>query len=294
MNFLFPFSRRQNRGFGLLMLFLLLTWSAAKLYAYFTLPLRGTLPFDQFPVFAHQYSPPCIEINQAAQASWDSLPGIGAKLSQRIIKYRQKRGGFTQVTDLQGVYGLREKTYQKIQAHLWMEKAIVLRPQLKTYPTKLKAKPTYQKTSYRSRSLQQYTIVDLNQADSTQLEALPGIGPKLASRILKYRQILEYYYHVDQLRAVYGLSEENFQRMRPYLTAIRPPSADRASINTASRWQIQRLAFWDKPLADSLLIARRQLGRFDQWEEVSQLSFVPHRGLEELMVYFKLESVSGK
>ncbi|MEL7533118.1 MAG: hypothetical protein AAFN10_17510, partial [Bacteroidota bacterium] len=83
MNFLFPFSRRQNRGFGLLMLFLLLSWSAAKVYSSFEPPLRGTLPFDQFPVFASRYSPPCIEINQATQASWDSLPGIGAKLSDR-------------------------------------------------------------------------------------------------------------------------------------------------------------------------------------------------------------------
>ncbi len=294
MHFLFPFSRRQNRGFGLLMLFLLLILSFTKLSKSFEAPLRGTLPFDQFPVFASQYSPPCVEINQADLVNWDSLPGIGAKLGDRILRYRRKKGGFTQIADLQQVYGLREETFQKIRQHLWMEKEIVLRPQQASYSSRKKWKSPYQKTAYRTRSTKQYEIVDLNQADSTQLDALPGIGPKLASRILKYRQILGYYYHVDQLRAVYGMSEENFLRMQPYLTAALPPSPSKGSINTASRWQIQRLAFWDKSSADSLLIARRQLGRFDQWEEVSQLSFVPQRGLEELMIYFVLESVKGK
>ncbi|MFK7920485.1 MAG: helix-hairpin-helix domain-containing protein [Bacteroidia bacterium] len=294
MNFSYPFSRRQNRGFGLLMLFMLISWSGARLYQHFQPPPAGTLPFKNFPVFAATYQPPCVEINQADKATWDSLPGIGAKLSDRIVRYRRTRGGFESIDDLQKVYGLKAETFARIQANLWMETSIVLRPQRKAHYAKRKSKSPYQKTRYRNRKTTQTAIIDLNQADSTQLDALPGIGPTLANRILKYRKILGYYYHVDQLRSVYGLNEENFQRMKPFLTAMLPPSPIQSSINTASRWQIQRLAFWDKDLADSLLIARKQIGRFDQWEEVSQLSFVPPRGLEELMVYFKLESVNGK
>jgi hypothetical protein len=53
-------------------------------------------------------------------------------------------------------------------------------------------------------------LLNLNSCDSASLEALPGIGPVLSSRILKYRNLIGGYISADQLREVYGLSEETF------------------------------------------------------------------------------------
>lgn len=52
--------------------------------------------------------------------------------------------------------------------------------------------------------------MDLNSCDSAQLESLPGIGPVLSARIIKYRNLLGGFVSVDQLREVYGLPEETF------------------------------------------------------------------------------------
>jgi DNA uptake protein ComE-like DNA-binding protein len=51
-------------------------------------------------------------------------------------------------------------------------------------------------------------LTDLNTCDSASLESLPGIGPVLASRIIKYRNLIGGYASVDQLREVYGLTGE--------------------------------------------------------------------------------------
>ena len=51
-------------------------------------------------------------------------------------------------------------------------------------------------------------LLDINRCDSASLESLPGIGPVLSSRIIKYRNLIGGYVSVNQLREVYGLSEE--------------------------------------------------------------------------------------
>lgn len=60
-----------------------------------------------------------LDINQADSAMWDSLPGIGAVLSARIIRYRDKLGGFVNVSQLREVYGISDSVFQLILPRLY-------------------------------------------------------------------------------------------------------------------------------------------------------------------------------
>jgi len=62
-----------------------------------------------------------IDINEADSAAFESLPGIGEKLSSRIIKYRDRLGGFVAVAQLKEVYGLSDSTYQLIRQRVEMK-----------------------------------------------------------------------------------------------------------------------------------------------------------------------------
>lgn len=53
-------------------------------------------------------------------------------------------------------------------------------------------------------------LLNLNTCDSADLEALPGIGPVLAARILKYRNLIGGYVSPEQLKEVYGLPPETY------------------------------------------------------------------------------------
>lgn len=50
--------------------------------------------------------------------------------------------------------------------------------------------------------------IDINRADSARLLPLPGIGPVLAGRIIRYRNLLGGYVSISQMEEVYGLREE--------------------------------------------------------------------------------------
>ncbi len=61
-------------------------------------------------------------------------------------------------------------------------------------------------------------LVDLNTATADQLDALPGIGPVLAERILDYRTAHGPFRSVDQLREVSGIGEAKYQTLRDAVT----------------------------------------------------------------------------
>jgi competence ComEA-like helix-hairpin-helix protein len=68
------------------------------------------------------------------------------------------------------------------------------------------------------------TRMDLNQAKQYELEALPGIGPVLASRIVKKREQLGRFKSADQLLDVAGIGPKRFAAIEDLVTVGGPVS----------------------------------------------------------------------
>lgn len=60
-------------------------------------------------------------------------------------------------------------------------------------------------------------LIDLNDADAHLLQAVPRIGPALATRLLEYRAAHGPWTRVDELDAVKGIGPSTIQRIRPYV-----------------------------------------------------------------------------
>lgn len=69
-------------------------------------------------------------------------------------------------------------------------------------------------------------VLDLNRATEQDLEALPGIGPVLAERIVTHRQKAGPFASVEDLRAVKGIGKKTFEKLRTFVNvspASKPP-----------------------------------------------------------------------
>ncbi len=67
--------------------------------------------------------------------------------------------------------------------------------------------------------------VDLNTADERALDALPGIGPVLAERIVRHRREHGPFRDADELLAVRGIGPRLLERLRPRVMASHPQRA---------------------------------------------------------------------
>jgi competence protein ComEA len=60
--------------------------------------------------------------------------------------------------------------------------------------------------------------VNVNTATVAQFEALPGIGPSMAQRIVAYRDKNGPFKKLDDLMNIQGIGEKSFLKLRPLLT----------------------------------------------------------------------------
>jgi len=59
--------------------------------------------------------------------------------------------------------------------------------------------------------------ININTADFGQLQALPGIGPSYARRIIEYRSRHGSFRTIEELKEIRGIGEKRLEALRPYV-----------------------------------------------------------------------------
>ena len=76
--------------------------------------------------------------------------------------------------------------------------------------------------------------VNINTANSEQLQTVPGIGPSTAEKILQMRKSYGAFKSVDDLLAIRGLGPKRLEKMRKYLTVGKPAAGKSRAIPAKS------------------------------------------------------------
>ena len=133
--------------------------------------------------------------NSAEQSSLEAL-GIPSKVAERIMRYRAKGGRFKEKEDLQKIYGMPPALYRELQAYIQFD---------------------YSPKQNKQVPLREKELINLNTADSGQLESLPMIGAGRARLIIKYRNALGGFVRLEQLREVWGINDTVYSAIKPLL-----------------------------------------------------------------------------
>ena len=103
----------------------------------------------------------------------------------------------------------------------------------------------------------EYTIVDINKADTSAFISLPGIGNKLALRIVNFREKLGGFYSIDQIGETYGLPDSSFQKIKPFLK-LETSLLKKFNINSATKDEMKLHPYIKWNLANAIVEYRNQ------------------------------------
>ena len=78
--------------------------------------------------------------------------------------------------------------------------------------------PTSRASKAATASTEKAAPVNLNTATATELERLPGLGPKVAARIVDYRTKKGPFHKTEELMNVQGIGEKSYLKLRAQLT----------------------------------------------------------------------------
>ncbi len=188
-------------------------------------------------------------------APFDTLlkAGFNEREAKTLISYRNKGGRFRKPSDIRRLYGLDSAKAARLIPYIHFEN-----------DTTVSRYVRYQKK----------TSVELNSSDSALLVSLPGIGPVLSARIIRYRNLLGGFASVNQLKEVYGLPPETFERIRSLVyadsTLIR-----KVNVGTADYATLTKIPYLRRYQVTDILKYRELQGSISCIEELVKNNIIP-------------------
>lgn len=151
---------------------------------------KGASPIESTASRFEKYEPRAeteysFELNTTVAEELQLIKGIGLVLSDRIIKYRERLGGFHSYDQLTEIYGLKPEVIDEIRKHTTLTETI--RP------------------------------LDINNDSLKVLIRHPYLSYDLARIMINYRKVHGNFERPEDLRKIKILSDSLYQKLYPYL-----------------------------------------------------------------------------
>jgi len=210
--------------------------------------------------------------NTLEKDGWMKL-GLSDKQAQVILNYRSKGGKFYKKEDLHKIYSLTEKKLNE------------LLPFVDIPETKLEeSKSNYTSKWERKVEPKEAIILDVNRADSLDFMKLRGIGPAYARRIIKFRESLGGFVKREQIAEVYGLPEETYLQILPFLT-INIDSVKNLKINVLSVSELSKHPYINYKQAKTIVNFRNQHGAYKSISDLREIHSLDEEFLRKIEFY---------
>ncbi|ARS38670.1 hypothetical protein CA265_02815 [Sphingobacteriaceae bacterium GW460-11-11-14-LB5] len=218
------------------------------------------------PVKLFKFNPNTLDVQ-----GWQTL-GLSPKQAQSIINYTVKGGKFYKAEDLQKMYTLSPEMYQKILPYI----------QIPDQPIKDSGKyAPFEKKEYAKKTL---TIVDINRADSAQLDEIKGIGGTFALRIIKYRERLGGFYKKEQLLEVYGLDSTKYAEIKDQIEISNTPLKT-INLNTATFNDLKRNPYLSYKQINAIIQYRKQHGNYSGISDLKKIVLLNQQVIDKITPY---------
>lgn len=203
---------------------------------------------------------------------------------RNILNYRRKKGKFRRPEDFRKIYGLTEEQYQTLRPFIQIAETAPYKDTTALYKDTVQLLMAYEQRRDTLVKYQPGTIIELNEADTTELKKIPGIGSAIARMIVNYRNRLGAYYRIEQLQEIHLKAE----KLRPWFSIdtkfIRP-----IHINKASVQQMMRHPYINFYQARAIVEYRKKNGNLKSLKDLAFYEEFSPADLERLAPYICID-----
>ena len=217
--------------------------------------------------------------NTITFSEWRRL-GIREKTASTIQKYVSRGGHFYKAEDLGKIWGLHKDEIERLLPYVRIAEK---NHSNAYYPTTHSDNKTFK--PFRKVEQQPF---DVNNADSAMLDSLPGIGPRLAKRILAFREKLGGFISVDQVKETYALPDSTFLKIRPKLF-IGSSEVKKIDINVCTIDQLKTHPYIRYQIANAIIQYRTQHGAYNSLADLKNIMIVTNEVYAKISPYLKIK-----
>jgi competence protein ComEA len=215
--------------------------------------------------------------NTLNAAGWKKL-GVKDRTIQTIENFIAKGYQFRKPDDIRRIYGMGKAEADRLVPFVRVpEKGAAATVFEK--PSNLPARTEVERHTFK--------IIDINQADTTEFISLPGIGSKLAARIVHFRASLGGFYRIDQVGETYGIPDSTFRVIKDRLKCINPPIT-KININTANATELKKHPYFNWNIANAIVNYRTQHGNYKSVDDLHKIDIIGDELLNKITPYLEL------
>jgi DNA uptake protein ComE-like DNA-binding protein/uncharacterized protein YxeA len=218
--------------------------------------------------------------NTLNEEGWRRL-GIREKTIHTIRNFLAKGYKFRQPEDIAKIYGLRAEEAQRLMPYVHIAE---------TENKPGNAFDGNTANAYTARNdvvIAKTRMIDINTADSTAFIALPGIGTKLATRIINFRQKLGGFAAVNQIAETYGLPDSTFQMLKSRMECD-PKLVKKININTAEIVDLKAHPYIKWNIANAIVNYRMQHGNYKSIDDLRKIDIITDEVFDKIAPYLSV------
>ncbi len=210
--------------------------------------------------------------NTADSVTLSSL-GFTAKNVKSILNYRQKGGRFRQATDLYKLYHVDSQLVTQLLPFVQLDTFVNSKYPPKTY------------TTYQPKT---NAPVEINTADSQAFVKLYGIGPKMASKIVTYRNEVGGFFTINQLTEIWGFDPLLIDELKGKIT-VDVNQVRYLRINQVTYEELKKHPYLRYKQAAAIVNYRKQHGPFTSAQELKKVLIIPDSTCKKLEPYLRFD-----
>lgn len=114
-------------------------------------------------------------------------------------------------------------------------------------------------------------IIDINHASQEDLIKIYGIGEAISLRILKFKESLGGFVSMEQMKDVWGLSDEVIDNLNTHFKVSALPNLKKIDINNASIKELSQFPYFKYPLSKNIVTYRSMNGDIKNIDDLTKI-----------------------